>query len=162
MKKATISLGTVAAVGVSALGVLTLAGPAGAKQKCTIVPKSSLVPYVLSPCAGATVKSNGSITFRVRDANSQAGQYPPYLNLATRRSVKPDGELKPVLNGNDLFDQLKRVKGTRDTWTYTSVHETFPTWFDNHKGTYYLQVQQIDSRASTGTFYGPITTIHVG
>ncbi len=159
MKRATIGLGTFAAVAAAGFGVLTFAGPAGAKSKCSVVPKSSLVPYLISPCAGATVKANGTVTFRVHDANSQASQYPPFLNLATRRVVKHGGQLKPILNGNGLFDQLQPIG--HHTWTYTSVREDFPTWFDNHAGTYYVQVQQIDSRASTGTYYGPITKIHV-
>jgi hypothetical protein len=162
VKKSTIGLGTIATIAAAIFGVLGLAGPAGAKQKCSIVPKSSLVPYLLSPCDGATVKANGTVTFRIHDANSEARHYPPFLNLATRRTVKAGGQLKPVLNGDGLFAQLKRVKGTSDVWTYTSNRENFPSWFDNHAGTYYLQVQQVDSRASTDTFYGPITTIHVG
>jgi hypothetical protein len=149
VKRATMGLGTFAAVAAAIFGVLALAGPAGAKQKCSIVPSSSLVPYLLSPCDGATVKANGTVTFRVHDANSQADHYPPFLNLATSRSVK-HGQLKATINGNGLFDQLKRVKGKHDVWTYTSDREDFPSWFDNHAGTYYVQVQQVDSRASTG------------
>jgi hypothetical protein len=162
VKRATMGLGTFAVVAAAIFGGLALAGPAGARQKCSIVPKSALVPYLLSPCDGATVKANGTVTFRIHDANSQAGQYPPFLNLSTRRVIEHGNQLKPILNGDGLFDQLKRVKGTRHVWTYTSDREDFASWFDNHAGTYYLQVQQVDSRASTDTFYGPITTIHVG
>jgi hypothetical protein len=161
VKKVTVALGTCAAVAASMFGAFALAGPAGAKQKCVIVPGSSLVPYLLSPCDGATVPANATVTFRVHDGNSQAAHYPPYLNLATRRVVK-HGVLKPIINGNGIFHELKRVKGSHGTWTYTSIRESFPSWFDNHKGTYYLQIQQIDSRASAGTYYGPITTVHVG
>jgi hypothetical protein len=161
VKKATMALGAFTTLVASMLGVFALAGPAAAKQKCAIAPSSALVPYLLSPCDGATVAANATVTFRVHDANSQAAHYPPYLNLATRRVVK-HGVLKPIINGDGIFHELKRVKGSKDTWTYTSARESFPSWFDNHSGTYYLQIQQIDSRASAGTYYGPITTVHVG
>jgi hypothetical protein len=161
VKKGTISAITLAAVGASLLWVLVSAGSATAKRKCILMPTTKRAPHLISPCNGATVKRGGDIVFKAYDSNSKAGQYHPYLNLQTRRRLS-HGHLTPNRNGNGIFNQLTRVKGHRDEWTLSSKDQIYPTWWDNHRGTYYVQVQQIDARARGGVFYSPIVTIHVG
>ena len=161
MKKASVSVATLAAVGASLLGVLAMAGPAAAKKKCVLIPKSHLAPHLISPCNGATLKEGINVTFKAFDNNSLSRKYQPYLNVQTRRKLS-HGHLVANTNGNGVFDQMKAVKGHKGRWVDVAKHQIYPTWWDNKKGTYYVQVQQIDSRAGTGgTFYSPIVTIHV-
>ena len=152
---------TLAAVGASLVGVFATAGPAAAKTKCKISkPKSGLAPYLTSPCSGGTVKIGSNVTFKAFDDNSLSGKYHPYVNVQTKK-IMEHGHLKPNGNGNGVFDQMK--PNGKHTWIDVAKHQIYPTWFANKKGTYYVQIQQIDSRAGTGgIFYSPIVTIHVG
>ncbi len=159
MKRATAGVATLAAVGASLAGVLAMAGPAVAKA-CQLKPKNPLAPHLVSPCNGATVKTGGAITFTVYDTNSQSRKYHPYINLQTGRKLS-QGHLSANTDGNGLYSSMKPLKGHPGEWTYTSKHQIYPTWWDNHKGTYYVQIQQIDSRAGVGsTYYSPIVTLH--
>ena len=159
MNRATAGVATLAAVGVSLGGMLALAGPAAAR-KCQLTAKSPLIPHLVSPCNGATVRTGGEVTFTVYDGNALAGKYRPYINLQTSRKLTKR-HLPADTNGNGIYDQLRPVKGHPGRFTYTSRHQSYPSWWDNHKGTYYVQIQQIDSRAGIGdTFYSPIVTIH--
>jgi hypothetical protein len=162
VRKASASVATLAAIGASLAGVLAAAGPATAKQKCILESGNKLAPHLVSPCNGATVKEGVDVTFKVFDDNSQSGKYHPYIALRTTKKLS-HGHLVPQTDGNGVYDQLTPVKGHNGQWVDVAKHQIYPTWWDNHKGTYYVQVQQIDSRAGTGgTFYSPIVTIHVG
>lgn len=149
------------AAGASLLAALAVAGPATARRRCQVIPRSRLVPHLLAPCNGATVAPKRNITFTVYDANAKARRYRPYLNLQTSRR-RVHGHLPANTNGNGVFDQLRPVKSHPGRWTYTATRHIYPSWWDNHRGTYYVQIQQIDSRAgNSSTFYSPIVTIHV-
>jgi hypothetical protein len=162
VKKASLSVATLAAIGASVLGVLAVAaGPAAAKKQCVLVSKNTLAPHLVSPCNGATLKEGVDVTFKVSDDNSQAGKYHPFLAVRTDRKLT-HGHLVPQTDGNGVYAQLTPVKGHNGEWIVVSKHQIYPSWWDNHKGTVYVQVQQIDSRAGiSGTFYSPIVTIHV-
>ena len=162
MNRATAGVATLAAIGASLLGVLALAGSATAKRPCQVIPKSALVPHLLTPCDGATVAEGGSVTFKVHDGNSKAPRYHPYLNLTSSHKLV-HGHLVNDLSGNGLFQELSPVKGHPGQWTTIGKHQIYPSYWDNHPGTYYVQVQQIDTRAPGNAlmFYSPIVTIHV-
>jgi hypothetical protein len=161
MKKFSASVATLAAVGASLLGVLALAGPATAKKKCQLVSKNKLAPHLVSPCNGATVKRGATITFTVFDSDSQARRYHPNIALDTRKHLS-HGHLVNQVDGNGIYDELKPLKGHPNTWIEVSKHAIYPTWWDNHPGTVYVQIQQIDSRAGRGDIiYSPIVAIHV-
>jgi hypothetical protein len=161
VKKASVSVATLAAIGASLLGVLAVAGPAAAKKQCVLQSNNQLAPHLVSPCNGATLKEGIDVTFKVFDDNSQAGKYHPFLAVRTDRKLT-HGHLVPQTDGNGVYVQLKPAKGHKGEWIVVSKHQIYPSWWDNHKGTVYVQVQQIDSRAGTsGTFYSPIVTIHV-
>jgi hypothetical protein len=167
MKKMTAGVATLAAVGAALLGVFATAGPAAAKAKhkggssCKILkPKSDLAPYMTSPCSGGSVTLKSDVTFKAFDDNSLSGKYHPYINVQTKK-VMEKGHLKANSDGNGVFDQMK--PNGKNKWVYTAKDQIYPTWFANKPGTYYVQIQQIDSRAGTGgIFYSPIVTIHVG
>jgi hypothetical protein len=125
------------------------------------MPKSKLAPHLVSPCNGATLKAGINVTFKAFDDNSLSGKYQPYINVQTKRKLS-HGHLVANTDGNGVFDQMKAVKGHKGHWVDVAKHQIYPSWWDNKKGTYYVQIQQIDSRAGTGgTFYSPIVTIHV-
>ena len=162
MKKVPAGLAVLGASGAALAGTLSLAGPASARKPCQVIPKSPLVPHLVTPCAGTTIKAGTrSFTFTVYDVNATARQYAPYLNLRTN-DKKSHGHLPADGTGNGIYDTLKRVPGHPGRWTYTSRDMNFPSYWLNHKGTYYVQVQQIDSRAGIGdTFYSPVVALHV-
>jgi hypothetical protein len=152
----TGGVSALAAVGAALLGMGLLAGPATAGKKCELIPRSPLVPHLISPCNGATVREKANITFTVYDADPQAKRFAPFLNLQTsRRLVK--GHLPANTDGDGVFVELKAVKGRAHHWTATAKDEIYPQWWDNHPGTYYVQVQQVGTLVS----YSPIVTIHV-
>jgi hypothetical protein len=161
VKKVSVSVATLAAVGASLLGVLAVAGPATAKKKCELVSSNKLAPHLVSPCNGATVKRGATITFTVFDDNSQSHKYHPNIALDTKKRLS-HGHLVNQVDGNGIYDELKPLKGHKNMWVEVSKHAIYPSWWDNHPGTYYVQIQQIDSRAGRGDiFYSPIVTIHV-
>ncbi len=140
------------------------AGASAATRTCPVVPRAKLTPYLLSPCAGARVAMGRTITFVVHDANPLAAKSAsdrPYLNLLTSRRLQ-DGHLAPGTDGTGIFAQLTPRRGHRGEYTLVSRPQVFKSWWDNHPGTCYVQVQQIDPTASaSGITYGPIVAIHV-
>ena len=65
MRKASVSVATLAAIGASLAGVLGAAGPAAAKQKCTLVPSNKLAPHLTSPCNADDESARVDIKLRV-------------------------------------------------------------------------------------------------
>ncbi len=123
--------------------------------------KGRAYPRVLSPCNGASVAPGKPVTFTVEDLNVNHKKYPPFLNLTTARPRH--GILPNDKNGKGLFDSLKRVKGHPGRFKVTPKVYTFPGYWLVTKGTYYVQVQQVDGTKihSHLTAYGPVTTIQV-
>ena len=161
MKKVKVSVGAFAGAAALLLGVLAVAAPATAKRKCVLVSKNKLAPHLLSPCNGATVKRGVTVTFKVFDNDSQSRPYPPLIALDTKKRLK-NGHLVAQTDGRGIYDQLKRLKGHKNVWVEVAKPAIYPSWWDNQRGTYYVQIQQIDSRAGKGgVLYSPIVTIHV-
>ncbi len=147
---------------ISALTLLLGAALALAKHHKVCSPsKGKAYPRVTSPCNGASVSPGKAVTFRVEDLNVNATKYPPFLNLTKtrpRHGILPDNQ-----NGKGVFDPLKPVKGHPGRFKVTPTLFTFPGYWLVTKGTYYVQVQQVDGTKiqSNLTAYGPVTTIKV-
>jgi hypothetical protein len=144
--------------------VLAALLPASASADCTTLkPKSSSAPYLIAPCNNTSVAEHSSVTFIVYDSNAQTRQSTrdyPYLDLATVRDVT-DGQLAASTNGTGVFQQLSPRPGHKDEWTLTVKPQTFRTWWDNHAGTCYVQIRQLDPTATDGVVDSPIVTLRV-
>jgi hypothetical protein len=138
--------------------------PASASAACTTLkPKSSSTPYLIAPCDGASVAEHSSVTFIVYDSNAQTRQSTrdyPYLDLASQREVTND-QLAASTNGTGVFQQLSPRPGHKDEWTLTVKPQTYRAWWDNHAGTCYVQIRQLDPTATDGVTDSPIVTLHV-
>jgi hypothetical protein len=148
----------------AAAAALTAVLPASASADCTTLkPKSSAAPYLIAPCNRASVAEHSSVTFIVYDSNSQTRQSTrdyPYLDLATARDVT-NGQLAASTNGTGVFQQLSPRPGHKDQWTLTVKPQTYRAWWDNHAGTCYVQIRQLDPTATDGVTDSPIVTLHV-
>ena len=132
------------ALSAALIAMLALSGTAAAKQ-CS-PSAGDLSPRLTSPCAGANIRAGHNVTWKVTDNNPKAGRYHPFLNLTRqkpRHGVLPDDH-----NGNGIFAQMKAVKGRAGHFIYTAKKYDFPGYWLVTRGTWYVQVQQIDS---TGT-----------
>jgi hypothetical protein len=166
VNRARIGSAVLLAAGAAAAGLAPAAHAATGRAStapastCSHPAGPRLAPYLTSPCDGATVRPHAAITFTVVDRDPVAATYPPYLSLATTRKVV-GGRLAPTLSGEGIFHTLAPVPGSAGTWTYTAQPQSFPSWWDNRPGTYYVQIEQLDTRAGHGTYTSPITTIRV-
>jgi hypothetical protein len=146
------------------VAALTALLPASASAACTTLkPKLSSTPYLMAPCDGASVAEHSSATFIVYDSNGQTRQSTrdyPYLDLATVRDVA-NGQLAATTNGTGVFQQLSPRPGHKDEWTLTVKPQTYRTWWDNHPGSCYVQIRQLDPAAADGVTDSPIVTLHV-
>jgi hypothetical protein len=138
--------------------------PAGARTTCTMLkPKSRTAPYLIAPCEGATVAEHRAVTFIVYDSDPRtrlsAGEH-PYLDLATERSVSR-GQLAASTNGTGVFQQLSPRRGHPHEWILTVRPQTYRSWWDNHPGTCFVQVRQLDPAAADGIIDSPIVMLHV-
>jgi hypothetical protein len=147
-----------------AVAALLSAAPASASAACTTLkPKSRSAPYLISPCDQATVAEHRAVTFVVYDSNAEARRSArdrPYLDLATARTVS-DGQLAASTNGTGVFQQLSPRAGHKDEWTLTVRPQSYRAWWDNHAGTRYVQIRQLDPGAANGVIDSPIVTLHV-
>ena len=138
--------------------------PASARAACTTLkPRSASAPYLIAPCNEAAVAEHSSITFIVYDSNSQTRRSTrdyPYLDLATVRDVTR-GQLAASTNGTGVFQQLAPRPGHKDEWTLTVKPQTYRAWWDNHTGSCYVQIRQLDPSARAGVVDSPIVTLHV-
>jgi hypothetical protein len=148
----------------AAAAVIAVALPASARAACTTLkPKSRTAPYLITPCDDATLAEHRSITFTVYDSNPRtrvSTRDYPYLDLGTAREVT-DGQLAASTNGTGVFQQLTPRPGHKDEWTLTVKPQSYRTWWDNHPGTCYLQIRQLDPAASDGVVDSPIVTLRV-
>jgi hypothetical protein len=146
------------------VAVLAAALPASASAACTTLkPKANSAPYLVSPCDGASVPEHHSVTFVVYDRDAQTKQSTrdyPYLDLATDRDVT-DGQLAASTNGTGVFQQLSPRPGHKDEWMLTVKPQTYRAWWDNHAGTCFVQIRQLEPTASDGVTDSPIVTLHV-
>ena len=169
MNRATVSLTTLLAAGAC---LLAFGGPARAARGviransssppsgCVLQSAQRLAPYLVSPCDGASVKAHSAVTFTAFDRDPASSQYPPYLSLSTTRKMT-DGRLVPTTNGEGIFHTLAPLTGAAHMWTLTATPESYPSWWDNRPGTYYVQVEQVDNHPANGTYSSPVVTIHV-
>jgi hypothetical protein len=137
--------------------LLAISGSAAAK-KCS-PSAGSLSPRLTSPCAGGHVRAGHNITWKVTDTNPKSGQYHPFLNL-TRQKPK-HGVLPDDHNGNGIYAEMKAVKGHPGHFSYKAKAFDFPGYWLVTKGTWYAQVQQIDSTGTNGERLSPVETIHI-
>jgi hypothetical protein len=151
--KRVVGPGLVAAL----TATLALGGTAVAK-KCS-PSAGNLSPRLTSPCAGATIQAGHNVTWKVTDNNPKAGRYHPFLNV-TRQKAK-HGVLPDDHNGNGIFAEMKAVKGRPGHFSYTAKKYDFPGYWLVTKGTWYVQVQQIDSTGNHGERLSPIEKIHI-
>lgn len=161
---ASSRLAALAGVLLTLVAALTVAPPAHARVACTTLkPKSKSAPYLVAPCDRATVAEHRAITFIVYDSNPQARRSArdwPYLDLATSPDVT-DGQLAASTDGTGVFQQLSPRAGHRDEWTLTVRPQTYRSWWDNHPGTRYVQIRQLDPAAVDGMIDSPIVTLSV-
>jgi hypothetical protein len=95
----------------------------------------------------------------VTDPNPKAGEFHPFLNVTRRKDkhgVLPDDD-----NGKGIFTQMKAVKGHPGHYSYKAEAENFPGYWLVTKGTWYVQVQQVDSSGTNGQRVSPIEEIHI-
>jgi hypothetical protein len=137
--------------------MLALSGTATAK-KCS-PSAGNLAPRLTSPCAGATIRVGHNVTWKVTDNNPKAGRFHPFLNL-TRQKPK-NGVLRDDHNGNGIFAEMHAVKGRPGHFTYTAKKYDFPGYWLVTRGTWYVQVQQIDSTGNHGERLSPVEQIHI-
>jgi hypothetical protein len=155
--RATIGRVAAATLIAAATAVLALGGTATAK-KCSLS-AGSLAPRLTSPCAGATIRAGHNVTWKVTDTNPKAGRFHPFLNV-TRRKAK-HGVLPDDDNGKGIYAQMKAVKGHPGHFSYKAKAYNFPGYWLVTKGTWYVQVQQIDSSGTNGERVSPIEKIHI-
>ncbi len=154
--RATLSRLAVPAL-IAALGtMLALGGTAAAKKPCS-PSGASLAPRLTSPCAGANVRAGDNVTWTVTDTNPNSGRYHPFLNVT--RSKPKHGRLPDDHTGNGIFAQMKRISPGH--FSYKAKRFTFPGYWLVTKGTWYVQVQQIDSTGTNDLIDGPVETIHI-
>jgi hypothetical protein len=151
--KRVVGPGLVAAL----TATLALGGTAVAK-KCS-PSAGNLSPRLTSPCAGATIQAGHNVTWKVTDNNPKAGRYHPFLNV-TRQKAK-NGVLPDDHNGNGIFAEMKAVKGHPGHFSYQAKKFNFPGYWLVTTGTWYVQVQQIDSTGNHGERVSPIEKIHI-
>jgi hypothetical protein len=106
------------------------------------------------------VARHRTIKFTVYDANPLAASERPYLNLQTHRRMT-DGHLVANTDGNGVFTRLVPRPGHRDQWTVSIAAQTYASWWDNHRGVCYVQIDQLDAASPGGVDYSPIVTVHV-
>jgi hypothetical protein len=155
---ALAATGALLAGGLAASGAATAAS--AATRTCVLVPTQKLAPHLIAPCDGATLKRGVDITFKAFDDNPRSQFHAPFILLDTSRRVRK-GRLQNQTNGAGILAQMTPLKGHRNTWVEVAQHATYPAWWDNHAGTYYVQIQQVDSRAPGGIYVSPIVTVKV-
>jgi hypothetical protein len=156
--RATHSRFAVPAVVAALAAMLAISATAAAEKTCS--PSSGrLSPRLTSPCARATIKVGHNVTWTVADANPKAKADHPYLNLT---KLKPKHGIVPDdRSGAGIFAELKSVKGHSGRFTYEARADDFAGYWLVTKGTWYVQVQQIDPTVKGGLRYSPVETIHV-
>lgn len=156
--RATITRVAGPALVVALTAMLVVSGTAAAKKTCS--PSAGrLAPQLTSPCAGATIRAGHNVTWKVTDLNPKAGPYRPFLNLT--RSRPKHGVLPDDHNGDGIFAELKPVKGHPGRFSYKARNYTFPGYWLVTKGTWYVQVQQIDDTGTRGVRLSPVEKIHI-
>jgi hypothetical protein len=155
--RTTIGRAVGLALAAALTAMLALSGTAIAK-KCS-PSAGSLAPRLTSPCAGATIRAGHNVTWKVTDTNPKSGEFHPFLNV-TRRKAR-HGVLPDDNTGNGIFAQMKAVKGHAGHFTYKAKAYNFPGYWLVTKGTWFVQVQQIDSTGTKGERVSPIEKIHI-
>jgi hypothetical protein len=143
---------------VAALALL-LAAPAVAHRAQCSPSAGTLAPRLLHPCDHAVVSVGKVFTFVVRDRNPLAHKYPPFLNLTNR--PPRHGVLKNANGKVGIFIELHPVRGHADLFAARPPHYTFPGYWLVTRGTYYMQVQQVDCSVSSCHRYSPVERIQV-
>jgi hypothetical protein len=134
---------------------------ASARATCALPQGSVVALRTVSPCRGGVVARRRTITFTVYDANPRAVAEHPYLNLQTSREMAV-GHLVANTDGNGVFTRLAPRRGHRDQWTVSVVAQSYTSWWDNHRGLCYVQIDQLDAASADGGIdYSPIVTLHV-
>ncbi len=137
------------------------AGAAAKSHRSCSLRAGSLTPTLSFPCNRATVHVGHNLTFKVRDRNSKAHRYPPFIELTSKRPGR-HGRLPADPGAGGIYGQLRAVKGDPTLFTYRPTTYSFPGWWLITPGTYYVQIQQVDDRAGSSlTFYSPVSTIYV-
>ena len=154
--KTALGVTLVAAALMSILGFTASAGARGCYIKT-----SARYPTVTVPCNGASINSGAQVVFTVRDLNSSAGKFHPFLILtkkAPRHGIVPSDT-----GGNGLYDQLKPVQGHHGQFQDKPHRYSFPGYWNVTPGKYYIQVHQIESACTTRhcIVYSPVTTLIV-
>ncbi|HET9104410.1 MAG TPA: hypothetical protein VFN55_13730 [Solirubrobacteraceae bacterium] len=154
--KASLGVAIIVAALTSLLGFTVSAGA----RSCYINTKARY-PTVTSPCNKATISSGAHVVFKVRDLNSSAYKYHPFLVLTPK--APKHGIVPSDVGGNGLYDELKPVKGHHGQFQDKPHLYTFPGYWNVTPGKYYIQVHQIESGCTTRhcTVYSPVTTITV-
>ncbi len=162
MRKSHVRLMSRFASAAALVALLLLPAGAAAKshRRCSLR-AGSLTPTLSFPCNRATVHPGQNITFRVRDKNSKAHQYRPFIELTNRRPGR-HGRLPRVPGADGFFGQMRAVKGHPTVFTFRAAVYSYPGWWLITPGKYYVQIQQVDDRAGSSlSFYSPVSTIYV-
>ena len=148
----------------SALGVVTQARaePDAGIARCSS-PARHLSARLLTPCDGAEVRAGSTVSFVVRDTNSNARRYHPYLIVALSRKTN-DGELSDV-NADGLMAKMSPDPGHKGLYIHSTARDVtvdFPGYWLTTPRTYYVQIAQVDDSAFPyGDRYSPIEKLVV-
>jgi hypothetical protein len=134
----------------------------GAHAPCAKPGPDRLAPRLTFPCAGARLKAGHDFVWRVTDNNPNARRrlYFPFLNVTRNR---PTGGILPDdVSGRGIYAQMKAVKGHPGHFAYEATSYHFPGYWLVTKGTWYVQVQQVDGTALHGSRrYSPVQKIRI-
>ena len=113
-------------------------------------------PVITSPCNGATIGATHYTVFTATMTTPGTGRFPPYVHLS---ATKRNGRVTHWTNGHGLDGRMHRVRAGSHDYIYKPLHVTFPQYWLDKPGTYYVQIDVEPDNG--GNIYGPISTIHV-
>jgi hypothetical protein len=145
-----------------AAAALLVAPASGATASCPKPSSDRLAPELTSPCAGARLKAGHDFFWRVTDTNANARKrlYYPFLNVT--RSRPRHGILPDDASGQGIYAQMRAVKGHPGRFSYEARRYSFRGYWLVTKGTWYVQVQQVDGTAPNGTRrYSPVEKVTI-
>jgi hypothetical protein len=147
--------------GLLVAGLLAAATSSSAKAPCAAPSGDRLAPVLTAPCVGARLKAGHNLTWRVTDTNRNARQTlgRPFLNLTRtrpRRGVLPEDQ-----SGHGIYTRMTPVAGHPGHFSYRAKPYAFAGYWLVTKGTWYVQVQQIDATARHGRRDSPVERITI-
>src|SRR2546421_5940703 len=150
MKKASLAAAIVLAVALAAGGNADV-GSQPAKRSsrgrshCAKPSRNPDAPQLTFPCAGDRLRAGHNFTWRVHDSDPDARRpfRHPWINV-TRAKAK-HGVLASNSDGHGILAPMKPVHGRSGSFTYRAPAYRFRGYWLVTKGTWYVQVKQVES-----------------